>query len=207
MSWSGREKKKNKDGKIWGDTSRGRCEEEDEEEEDCTLKSVLLMHSKTNAGVLDCSSSQNDQGGRNREREENKSRQKPFITTSIDSIVWLVTDWTTETPGSNLQLWRLCQLYTSTTTFFLNTQLQWLFTNHWVFDYVHQSDDVGSSAQVLQDLDLTLDLLLLYRLMQQTENTGNKYQGFFSSFVWVWDLYIKKIYIISKVCYYHPDSR
>lgn len=38
---------------------------------------------------------------------------------------------------------------------------------HWVFDCVHQSDDVGPSSQVLQDLDLSLDLLLLDRLIPQ----------------------------------------
>lgn len=38
---------------------------------------------------------------------------------------------------------------------------------HWVFDCVHQSDNVGPPSQVLQDLDLSLDLLLLDRLIPQ----------------------------------------
>lgn len=38
---------------------------------------------------------------------------------------------------------------------------------HWVFDCVHQSDYVGPSSQVLQDLDLSLDLLLLDWLISQ----------------------------------------
>lgn len=35
------------------------------------------------------------------------------------------------------------------------------FIYHGVFDCVHQTDDVGPTSQVLQDLDLTLDLLFL----------------------------------------------
>lgn len=34
-------------------------------------------------------------------------------------------------------------------------------THHRVLDRVHQSDDVGSSSQVLQDFNLPFDLLLL----------------------------------------------
>lgn len=45
------------------------------------------------------------------------------------------------------------------------TCLSWAY--HWVFDCVHQSDNVGPSSQVLQDLDLSLDLLLLDRLIPQ----------------------------------------
>lgn len=37
-------------------------------------------------------------------------------------------------------------------------------TYHWVFDRVHQTDDVGSSSQVFKDFNLPFDLLLLHRL-------------------------------------------
>lgn len=40
----------------------------------------------------------------------------------------------------------------------------WNRTHHWVLDHVHQSDDVGSSSQVLKDFNLPFDLLLLDRL-------------------------------------------
>lgn len=45
---------------------------------------------------------------------------------------------------------------------------------HWVFDCVHQADDVGPSSQVLQDLYFTLDLLLLDRLVgkEKTSKTN-----------------------------------
>lgn len=40
-------------------------------------------------------------------------------------------------------------------------------TYHRILHCVHQADDVGSTTQVLQDLNLSLDLLLLDRLKQE----------------------------------------
>ena len=43
----------------------------------------------------------------------------------------------------------------------------------WVFDNIMQSDDVRASTQVLQDLYLSLDLLLLHRLSTRHDMTHN----------------------------------
>lgn len=50
-------------------------------------------------------------------------------------------------------------------------------TYHGVFDCVHQPDDVGPTAQVLQDLDLPLDLLLLDRLIPRRQKGGGETSG------------------------------
>lgn len=47
-------------------------------------------------------------------------------------------------------------------------------TYHGVFHCVHQPDDVGPAAQVLQDLDLSLDLLLLDRLIPGSQSRKKK---------------------------------
>ncbi len=39
-----------------------------------------------------------------------------------------------------------------------------IFANHWVLDYGQQSDDIRAVSKVFQNLDLSLDLLLLYWL-------------------------------------------
>lgn len=44
-------------------------------------------------------------------------------------------------------------------------------THHRVLDRVHQSDDVGSSSQVLKDFNLPFDLLLLDRLEVKKKKT------------------------------------
>lgn len=54
-------------------------------------------------------------------------------------------------------------------------------THHWVFDDVYKGDDVGASAEVLQDLDFTLDFLLLDGLWTQLKTNCIDCLGGFTS--------------------------
>ena len=42
-------------------------------------------------------------------------------------------------------------------------------TDHWILDDVQKCDDVGATSQVFQNLDFSLDFLLLYWLLGTRE--------------------------------------
>lgn len=57
-------------------------------------------------------------------------------------------------------------------------------THHWVFDDVFEGDDVRASTEVLQDLNFTLDFLLLDGLWTQIKTNCIDYLGDFNS-IWI----------------------
>lgn len=73
---------------------------------------------------------------------------------------------------------------------------------HWVFDCVHQADDVGPSSQVLQDLYFSLDLLLLDRLIgQEKPNKTKKRHRFNRGFFLGYETWKKKQRRFSVCCF------
>ncbi len=111
-----------------------------------TLKSVLLMHSKTSAGVLDC--------------KERTTQGLNWGEQQVGVDHYSCMDTHTHNTRTHTHIWLD---YHSRHADMQHSDGRSL-THHRVFDCVDQADDVGSPTQVFKNFNFPFDLLLLNRL-------------------------------------------